>query len=388
VSDSLLNIVSPSFQTATEDFVNLDHLSNPGILAQEPFMRMLCVERKRTERSHRRFVLMLLAAGTLLKPGNKGDAFDKVLYALSRYTRETDIKGWYKEGSVIGVIFTEIGTAEGRAVANALLGKVTNALCSVLSIEQINEVSLSFHVFPEDVEKQAAGGSHDSVLYPELVRRTDPQKASLLVKRSIDIVGSLSALILSSPLLLAICAAIKLTSKGPIFFRQERLGQYGRRFTFLKFRTMYFRSDHAIHKEYVTRFISGEKGAQQNAGTQPAFFKLKADPRVTAIGRLLRRTSLDELPQFLNVLLGEMSLVGPRPPVQYEFDAYDVWHKRRVLVVKPGITGLWQVEGRSRVTFDEMVRLDFRYAASWSLWLDAKILLRTPMAVLSGAGAC
>jgi lipopolysaccharide/colanic/teichoic acid biosynthesis glycosyltransferase len=189
-------------------------------------------------------------------------------------------------------------------------------------------------------------------------------------------------------LLLAICVAIKLTSKGPIFFRQERLGQYGRRFTFLKFRTMYFRSDHAIHKEYVTRFIAGEKGTQQNGVTQPAFFKLKADPRVTAIGRLLRRTSLDELPQFMNVLLGEMSLVGPRPPVQYEFDAYDVWHKRRVLVVKPGITGLWQVEGRSRVTFDEMVRLDFRYAASWSLWLDAKILLRTPMAVLSGAGAC
>jgi exopolysaccharide biosynthesis polyprenyl glycosylphosphotransferase len=331
---------------------------------------------------------MLLAAGTLLKPGDKGDAFDKVLYALSRSTRETDIKGWYKEGSVIGVIFTEIGTAEGRAVANALLGKVTNALCSVLSIEQINEVSLSFHVFPEDLEKQTGGGSHDSALYPELVRRTDPQKASLLIKRSIDIVGSIAALILFSPVLLAISIVIKLTSKGPIFFRQERLGRSGRPFTFLKFRSMYFRNDPAIHKEYVKRFISGENGVQQNGDAQEACFKLKADPRITPVGRVLRRTSLDELPQFLNVLLGEMSLVGPRPPLPYEFDAYDIWHKRRLLIVKPGITGLWQVEGRSRVTFDEMVRLDVRYAASWSLWLDAKILLRTPKAVLTGAGAC
>ncbi len=123
---------------------------------------------------------------------------------------------------------------------------------------------------------------------------------------------------------------------------------------------------------------------EQNGQTT---FKLTRDPRVTPIGRFLRRTSLDELPQFFNVLLGEMSLVGPRPPIAYEFEAYDIWHKRRLLAVKPGITGLWQVKGRSRVTFDEMVRLDLRYASSWSLWLDIKILLETPRAVIGGVGA-
>jgi lipopolysaccharide/colanic/teichoic acid biosynthesis glycosyltransferase len=348
---------------------------------------MLCVERKRTERSHRRFVLMLLAAGGLLKPGNKGDAFGKVLYALSRSTRETDIKGWYKEGCVIGVIFTEIGAAEGRAVATALLNKVTNALCSVLSIEQINQVSLSFHVFPQDLEKQGTNGSHDSTLYPELVRRDGPQRTAHFVKRSIDVAGSLAALILTSPLLVVISVVIKSTSKGPILFTQERIGQYGRRFRCLKFRSMYFRSDNTIHKEYIRRFISGENGIQEAAGSQHAVFKLTADPRVTPIGRLLRRTSLDELPQFLNVLLGQMSLVGPRPPVPYEVEAYDTWHRRRLLAVKPGITGLWQVEGRSSVKFDDMVRLDLRYAMSWNLGLDLKILLRTPMAMFSGDGA-
>jgi lipopolysaccharide/colanic/teichoic acid biosynthesis glycosyltransferase len=117
-------------------------------------------------------------------------------------------------------------------------------------------------------------------------------------------------------------------------------------------------------------------------------YKLTADPRITPIGRFLRKTSLDELPQFFNVLKGEMSLVGPRPPVSYEFESYGLWHRQRLSSVKPGITGLWQVDGRSRVTFDEMVRLDIRYARSWSLWLDLKILVQTPRAVVSGIGAC
>jgi lipopolysaccharide/colanic/teichoic acid biosynthesis glycosyltransferase len=116
-------------------------------------------------------------------------------------------------------------------------------------------------------------------------------------------------------------------------------------------------------------------------------FKLTNDPRITPIGRLLRRTSLDELPQFLNVLKGQMSLVGPRPPIPYEVDCYEAWHKRRLLTVKPGITGLWQVKGRSRTTFDEMVRLDLQYARTWSLWLDLKIILKTPGAMVSGDGA-
>ena len=121
--------------------------------------------------------------------------------------------------------------------------------------------------------------------------------------------------------------------------------------------------------------------------TAKSAYKLTADPRVTRVGSFLRKTSLDELPQFLNVLKGDMSLVGPRPPLPYEVECYKLWHRARLLAAKPGITGLWQVGGRSRVKFDDMVRMDLRYAASWSLWLDIKILLQTPHAVFSGNGA-
>ena len=150
---------------------------------------------------------------------------------------------------------------------------------------------------------------------------------------------------------------------------------------------MYVDSDHRLHEEYVARFIKGLPEAELSAGKSEKLYKLTDDPRITPIGRLLRKTSLDELPQFLNVIRGEMSLVGPRPPVMYEVERYDLWHRQRLLAVKPGITGLWQVEGRSRVKFDEMVRLDIRYARSWSIWLDIKILLQTPRAVILGSGA-
>jgi lipopolysaccharide/colanic/teichoic acid biosynthesis glycosyltransferase len=143
-------------------------------------------------------------------------------------------------------------------------------------------------------------------------------------------------------------------------------------------------NDPRIHQEYVTRLIAGSRDAGQGSAT----YKLKNDPRVTPLGRFLRKSSLDELPQFFNVLRNDMSLVGPRPPLPYEYERYQVWHRRRVLEMKPGITGLWQVEGRSRTTFEEMVRIDLRYAGSRSFWMDLKILLQTPAAVFSGRGAC
>jgi lipopolysaccharide/colanic/teichoic acid biosynthesis glycosyltransferase len=202
-----------------------------------------------------------------------------------------------------------------------------------------------------------------------------------------DIAGSLLALMMLSPVLVVVAMAIKFSSPGPIFFRQQRIGQHGKKFTFLKFRSMYFAEDHTIHKEYVKRLIAGVNGSAHAQGLQTEVYKLTNDPRITPVGRILRRTSLDEVPQFLNVLAGRMSLVGPRPPIPYEFESYDLWHVQRLLAVKPGITGLWQVEGRSRVAFDDMVRLDLKYARSWSLWLDFKILLKTPGAVFSGVGA-
>jgi lipopolysaccharide/colanic/teichoic acid biosynthesis glycosyltransferase len=196
--------------------------------------------------------------------------------------------------------------------------------------------------------------------------------------------GSLLALTLLSPLYALIAVAIKLTSEGPILFKQDRVGQQGLHFSFLKFRSMYYKNDTKIHQEYTRQLISGKQEGK-GADGQGTVYKIKDDPRVTPVGKFLRKTSLDELPQFLNVLKGEMSLVGPRPPIPYEVEVYEAWHRRRYLEAKPGITGLWQVEGRSRTKFDEMVRLDLRYAKNWSPWLDIKLLLRTPAAVFKGA---
>ena len=150
---------------------------------------------------------------------------------------------------------------------------------------------------------------------------------------------------------------------------------------------MYVNNDNSVHKEFVTKLIASRGESETAHGNRENVYKITNDKRITPLGRFLRRTSLDELPQFLNVLWGDMSLVGPRPPIPYELAAYQTWHRRRLLDVKPGITGLWQVTGRSTVKFDEMVRLDLRYAMSWSPWLDIRILLRTPFAVIRGSGA-
>jgi lipopolysaccharide/colanic/teichoic acid biosynthesis glycosyltransferase len=150
---------------------------------------------------------------------------------------------------------------------------------------------------------------------------------------------------------------------------------------------MHCQSGDAVHQDYMKRFIAGDIVVKEPAGEGRTVYKLTKDPRLTSIGAFLRRSSLDELPQLFNILRGDMSLVGPRPPIPYEVKSYRAWHRRRLWSVKPGLTGLWQVTGRSSVSFDEMVRLDLRYAKSWSLWLDTKILLKTPLAVLGGVGA-
>ena len=210
--------------------------------------------------------------------------------------------------------------------------------------------------------------------------------AERFIKRASDLVISLVALAITAPLLLIVSLLIKLDSRGAILFKQERVGMDGRRFLCYKFRTMKADADEEIHREAYRKNIEG--GAQANAGNdkKPVFGKVKDDVRITKIGKFLRRTSLDELPQFLNVLRGEMSIVGARPPIPYEVEDYDLRHRRR-LDMKPGITGLWQVSGRNRLTFEEMVKIDLYYIENWSLWLDLKIILLTLPAVLRGDGA-
>jgi len=381
---STLKMKRPQRASGSKKAVLLD---GSALMAQSSFLSMLDLEQKRTERSRRAFGLMLLKSPTLLSAPAKSRTLEKVLQAVARSSRDTDLKGWYQEGSAIGIIFTEIPAKEEKTVANNLMAKITEALASALTPTQLDQIDVSFHIFPEDWDEQTPDNSGKTTPHVELFRDMTRKKASRLAKRIIDIVGSLCALIVFSPLLVIIAIAVKFTSEGPILFRQKRHGLYGGTFTFLKFRSMYSKNDPAIHEAYVAQLIAGAAGDKKGSGTQTVAFKMTDDPRITRVGGFLRRTSLDELPQFLNVLIGDMSLVGPRPPIPYEVKKYDVWHKRRLLTVKPGITGLWQVHGRSRTTFDEMVRLDLQYARSWSLWMDVAILAQTPRAVLSGDGA-
>ncbi|MDT7778296.1 MAG: hypothetical protein QOC99_808 [Acidobacteriota bacterium] len=203
-----------------------------------------------------------------------------------------------------------------------------------------------------------------------------------ILKRAFDLSVALLALVLLAPLWIVVALLIKLDSKGPVLYRQERVGMDGRIFLFLKFRTMLTGADDSEHREYQRRYIEGRPDTNLGDSRRPVY-KLHDDPRVTRTGRWLRRTSLDELPQLLNVLRGDMSVVGPRPPIPYEVEAYALWHRKR-LDMKPGMTGLWQVSGRNRLSFDEMVKLDLFYIENWSLWLDLKIMLRTLPVLLRG----
>jgi lipopolysaccharide/colanic/teichoic acid biosynthesis glycosyltransferase len=199
------------------------------------------------------------------------------------------------------------------------------------------------------------------------------------LKRTIDIVGSVAALTALSPVLATCAAIVRLGSRGPILFRQKRIGQDGRPFTLLKLRTMYVNADSSVHEAYVKRYIAGDVGAEAAGGTP--VFKLTGDPRITPAGHWLRRLSLDELPQLINVLRGDMSLVGPRPPLPYEVEHYRPRDLQRLRAM-PGITGLWQVSGRNQTTFSEMIDLDLDYIKRWSVWLDLWILWRTIPVVL------
>jgi exopolysaccharide biosynthesis polyprenyl glycosylphosphotransferase len=216
------------------------------------------------------------------------------------------------------------------------------------------------------------------------VKRSNIVGLNAVIKRGFDVVVSaLLLLLLGGPMLL-IALVISLTSSGPALFLQKRIGKDGRRFTFLKFRSMYHRSRRGLHERYATQWVRGEGQAAPEEECKKVY-KLTSDPRVTPVGRFLRKFSLDELPQLINVLRGDMSLVGPRPPLPYEMAEYKEWHRRR-LEVRPGITGLWQVSGRNRLSFEQMVKLDIWYIENWSLWLDVKIIFKTVLVVLKGGG--
>lgn len=351
--------------------------------SKEEFHRVVEREKRRTERTGRSFMLVQLEVERLLNQGNAGLRFRNLLEAMHAASRETDIGGWIREEKTAGLLYVETD----RGAASKLKDKITRSLMSKMGSELAAFVEVSVLAYPSDEEPEQDGESNGEAKWSLPTRPLPVTKNmdsrmhafSEAVRRGIDIAASSLGIILFAPVFLGVAILIRRSSPGPVFFRQERLGYRGSTFTFLKFRSMYVDNDQSLHREYVSRFIAGN--AEKNKG----MFKITDDPRVTPVGRFLRKTSLDELPQLFNVLRGEMTLVGPRPPIPYEVEKYHLWHARRVLDVKPGLTGPWQVSARSLSTFDEMVRMDLRYISERSFWGDIRLIFQTPFAMAKGA---
>lgn len=346
------------------------HCLKYGFLSEQHFRRLLISERKRTERSKRSFVLVLLNVKGLLD--YKENGFEDIHVIMKNFhgvVRETDILGWYEYHRLMGIIYTETDIKD----KDILDSKVSQVLAGFGDM-----VQYKFFTFPSEELKE---GNEDLLKFYQQTDSDLKKKIIAIGKRVIDVAVSLVSILLLIPLFLLIAVLIKAGSRGPVFYKQQRIGSKGKMFTFYKFRSMHVNNDDAIHRQYVTRLIRGE------VNDSDGVYKITNDPRVTVLGRFLRKTSLDELPQFFNVLRGDMALVGPRPPIPYELAAYQPWHFRRFMECKPGITGLWQVEGRSKTTFDGMVRMDIRYGRTQSVLGDLMLLLKTPAALLFTKGA-
>jgi exopolysaccharide biosynthesis polyprenyl glycosylphosphotransferase len=344
------------------------------IYPKSHFINILRLEKRRAERTKLPLSIVLFY---LQEGEDKEEKTNKQFVELvCKHTRETDIKGWV-DNKVIGLLLPDTDKEGAKRCVEKILSRNGNRCSSVI-----------FGNYPDHLFEKLLDEETVPDLFPiNLDESHSSKRIQLIVKRTMDIVGSLFGILVFSPLMLLTAMAIKLSSPGPIIFKQYRLGMGGVRFPFYKFRSMKIDGDDRIHREYVTNLIKGELEKINQGEEGKPLYKMKDDPRITKVGRILRRTSIDELPQLFNVLKGEMSLVGPRPPIPYEVEKYQPWHLRRILEVKPGITGLWQVEGRSRTSFDDMVRLDLKYALHWSLWLDVKILLKTIKAVIQSSGA-
>jgi exopolysaccharide biosynthesis polyprenyl glycosylphosphotransferase len=344
-------------------------------LRKSEFLNRLRIEKRRVDRSHAPLSVVIFS---LQREGiETRNPVDEFLGCLNKNTRETDIKGWVDD-NVIGFILPDTNKKGVQSFVKKISDENRYINYSIIT------GTYPDHLFQKLLTEEEGNPDLFPVSFDESFESRKIQKT---FKRIMDIVGSLVGLILCSPLMFITAIAVKVTSPGPALFKQSRLGKKGIRFPFYKFRSMEWNVDDQIHREYVTNLITGDLDKINQGDAERPLYKMKSDSRITAIGKIIRKTSIDELPQFVNVLKGEMSLVGPRPPLAYEVEKYKPWHLRRILEVKPGITGLWQVDGRSTTSFDNMVRLDLRYAQNWSLWLDLKILMKTVRAVIRPKGA-
>lgn len=358
---------------------NCVEISGHCFYSESQFRQKLVQERKRAERSNKPLLVMLVNTEYLDSKDNSPELISTLAEGIISCVRDTDICGLLKEESLIGVILTEVSPDKANDTKKIVSKKIRQRLNEMLDDKMSHRIIISFRLYPETGGKN---GAFDMIFYPEFTSGSMFNEGGMLIKRTMDIVGSMAALLLLFPLFTILPMAIKLTSEGPVFFIQERLGRNGRKFKLMKFRSMYVGNDDLIHRDFVKRLIEGTL-----AHEEATIFKITTDPRVTHLGKIMRAYSLDELPQFLNVLKGDMSLVGPRPPIHYEVENYSGWQRNRLVGKRPGITGLWQVTGRSSTTFDEMVRMDLRYLKKWSVVLDIKLILLTPFAVLRCRGA-
>ena len=337
------------------------------VVSGPEFRRELEREKRRAERSQRALSL------TVLRVPSEDDAGGLVAGLLA-VKRETDLVGWL-DAATLAVLCVDTN-AQGR---EGFLRKVTKLTAG-------RGVAMDAATFPEALfERLARGCAADVDAQAERLIAGEAESAGYAGKRIFDCLFAALALFVLAPLLLLVALAIALDSPGPAIHRQKRLGRGGVPFTFYKFRSMWSDVDHRIHRDFVLGLIRDGDAQPAPPGSDP--YKLSGDARITRVGRFIRKTSIDELPQLFNVLRGDMSLVGPRPPLPYEAANYEPWHLRRILGIQPGITGLWQVEGRSRVGFNEMVRMDLRYLRKCSFGLDLRILVRTVRVVLTCYGA-
>jgi lipopolysaccharide/colanic/teichoic acid biosynthesis glycosyltransferase len=353
-------------------------MSERLIQPEMSFRMRILEEWRRSERSGNRKILVLIHGL------NPDPTTIRVLELVDSAFRETDVIGWHTTDKTLGILLVELGRSEVREALDAIQCKIRNQLLKQLGSRGAG-LSVDFHVLPHTFGENAAE-MHNQVFSALWNQDRAGERMLERAKRVMDICASALLLLISSPAFAVIAICIRMTSPGPAYFRQLRVGFRGRVFALYKFRTMALGCDDRAHREYVSNFIRGAAEEQRDENGQ-AVYKMTNDQRVTALGRFLRRTSLDELPQLWNVLRGEMSMVGPRPPLPYEVQRYDLWHLRRVYDLKPGVTGVWQVRGRSRCTFDEMTRMDLQHARARSLALYLRVLIETPRAVIQGHGA-
>ena len=330
-----------------------------------------------------------------------GEVGKNVALELTKYAeRNIQVLGFLDDDSnkvgrkiagypVLGNLNQIIDLSEKLQIQDAVIALPLRAHKRIIEIaKNLQNTSVHVHIIPDLFSLLFPNASLDGFGGIPVIDLGKPgiSKNQRTLKRVFDVLSTTLVMLFATPIMLMVAILIKIDSPGPVFFKQKRIGENKIPFNIYKFRSMRFDTDDDLHKTYVRRLISENISPQQQNGTEVKSLKIEKDPRVTRVGHIIRKLSIDELPQIFNVLRGEMSLVGPRPPLPYEFEIYQDWHMYR-LIAPPGITGLWQVKARNQVSFDEMVRMDIEYINNYSFWLDIKLLLKTPWALINTKGA-